>query len=156
MTKAVKAVPEDFHTVTPYMIVNGAAAAMDFYEKVFGAVEVHRQAGPDGKVRHGQIRIGDSMIMIADEFPEFPDWRGPEARGGSPMHLYLYVDDCDAMFNAALSAGASEVMPMQDQFYGDRSGGIKDPFGHTWYIATHKEDLSEDELAKRAAARGRG
>lgn len=155
MTKNVKPIPEDFHSATPYMIIKGAAEAIDFYKKVFGATEVTRLCGPDGKVRHGQIKIGNSMIMIADEFPEFPDWRGPEARGGSPMHVYLYVEDCDAVFNAALAAGATEVMPMSDQFYGDRSGGIKDPFGHTWYVATHTEDLTHDEIAKRAEAQGR-
>jgi len=154
MPKHVKPVPEGFHTITPYLIIEGATAAIDFYKKVFGAHEIHRHADANGKVRHAELRIGDSMVMIADEFPEFPEWRGPLARGGSPLHIYLYVEACDPIFRRAIENGATEVLPLKDQFYGDRSGGIKDPFGHVWYIATHKEDLTADEIAQRAAAQG--
>jgi PhnB protein len=156
MPNAAKPVPQGFHTATPYLIIKGAAEAIEFYKKVFGASEISRQADSSGTVRHGEIKIGDSMLMIADEFSEFPEWRGPEARGGTPVHIYLYVEDCDATFGRAIAAGAKEILPLKDQFYGDRSGGIKDPYGHIWYIATHKEDLSHDEIERRAAAHGRG
>jgi PhnB protein len=147
----VKPVPDGFHTATPYLIIQGAAEAIDFYKKAFGATELMRHAEPTGKVRHAEIKIGDSPFMIADEFHEFPEWRGPQARGGSPVHIYLYVDDADSVFRRAIAAGAKELLPLQDQWYGDRSGGITDPFGHVWYIATHKEDVAPEEMKKRAA-----
>jgi len=137
------------------MIIKGAAHAIEFYKKAFGATELMRHADPSGKVRHAEIRIGDSPFMIADEFPEFPEWRGPQARGGTPVHIYLYVDDADRFFRQAIAAGAKELLPIQDQWYGDRSAAITDPFGHVWYIATHTEDLSPEELRKRAAAQGK-
>jgi PhnB protein len=155
MTKAAKPIPEGFHTATPYMVVKGADAAIEFYKKAFGATELFRHADDKGNVRHAEFKIGDSPFMIADEFEEFPDWRGPLARGGSPLHIYLYVEDADAVFHRAIAAGATELLPLKDQFYGDRSGGVKDPFGHIWYVATHKEDVPPEEIAKRAAAAGR-
>ena len=155
MANPVNPVPDGFHTATPDMIIKGAAEAIEFYKQAFGATEMRRHADPDGKVRHAQIKIGDSPIMVADEFPEFAEWRGPQARCGSPVHIYLYVADADAVFNRAIAAGATQLLPMQDQWYGDRSGGVTDPFGHVWYIATQKEIVSPEEIAKRAAAQGR-
>jgi len=155
MANSVKPIPDGFHTATPYMIIKGAADAIDFYKTAFGATETMRHADPDGKVRHAQILIGNSPIMLADEFPEFAEWRGPQARGGSPVHIYLYVTDADAVFNHAIAAGATQLLPMQDQWYGDRSGAVTDPFGHVWYIATQKEVVSPQEIARRAAARGK-
>ncbi len=151
----VNPVPKGFHTATPYMIIKDAARAIEFYKKVFAATVIMCHADPGGKVRHAEIRIGDSPFMIADEFPEFPEWRGPEARGGTTVHIYLYVEDADAAFQRAIEGGAVEILPLQDQWYGDRSGGVKDPFGHIWYIATHKEDLSPEEMKKRAAEHAR-
>ena len=140
-----------FHTATPYLIVNGAARAIDFYKQAFGAAELFRMPAPGGKVGHAEIQIGDSRLMLADEFPEMGA-RGPLSIGGTPVGLMLYVADCDAMFARAVSLGAKVLMPLTDQFYGDRSGTISDPFGHKWTLATHKEDLSKEELDKRAAA----
>jgi PhnB protein len=155
MPSQVRPVPEGFHTATPYMIVKDAAEAIEFYKKAFGATERFRHADADGKVRHAEIQIGDSPIMMTSETPDFPDWLGPQARGGSPVHIYLYVEDADALFDRAVNAGAKELMPMKDQFYGDRSGGVTDPFGHVWYISTHIEDVSEEEMQRRAEAAGR-
>jgi PhnB protein len=132
-----------FHTVTPYLIVHNAAEAIDFYVRGLGAEEMLRHMSEQGRVRHAELRIGDSMIMVTDESPEWPDWRGPLSYGGSPMHLYLYVPDVDALFARALAAGARELLPVQDHDYGDRSGGVIDPFGHTWYLATHIGDDAE-------------
>jgi PhnB protein len=150
MVSKVKPVPEGYHTATPYLIVRGAAKAIEFYKNAFGATEMMRVAGPDGGIMHSELKIGDSIIMMGDEDPK-RGIRGPESIGGSPMSLYLYVDDCDKVFHQAVSAGASATAPLKDQFYGDRSGAIKDPFGHSWHIATHKEDVSMDELRKRMA-----
>jgi PhnB protein len=144
----VRTVPEGYHTATPYLIVKGAANAIDFYRKAFGATELMRMASPDGKVGHAEIKIGDSPIMLADEFPEMGA-RSPESFGGSPVSILLYVDDVDATARQAVAAGAREVRPVKDQFYGDRSGTFVDPFGHTWSIATHKEDLSAEQIEKR-------
>jgi PhnB protein len=113
-------------------------------------------ADPTGAIRHAEIRIGDSAFMITDESPDFPDYKSPESRGGTPVHIYLYVEDCDALFQQAVDAGARVLMPMKDQFYGDRSGGITDPFGHVWYIASHIEDVSEEEMEQRAASKSGG
>jgi PhnB protein len=147
----VKPIPEGYHTVTPYLIVKDAARAIDFYKKALGAKELMRFPGPDGKVMHAEIKIGDSPIMLGDEAPE-RGFRGPEALGGSPVGICLYVEEVDKRFSQAIAAGATALMPVQDQFYGDRSGTLKDPFGHTWTIATHKEDVSMAEMQKRAAA----
>ena len=151
MTEKTKGVPEGFHTATPYLIIKDAASAMDFYKRAFGAIELERITDADGKIRHGEIKIGDSPIMIGGESPEFPDWQSPETRGGTPVHLYLYVEDCDAMFNRAIAEGAKVLLPMEDKFYGDRSGGLTDPYGHVWYISTRIEDLSEEEIKRRAS-----
>lgn len=151
MTEKIKGVPEGFHTATPYLIIKGAASAMEFYKKAFGAVELERIADADGKVRHGEFRIGDSPFMVTDESPDFPEWLSPKSRGGTPVHFYLYVEDCDALFNQAIAAGAKELLPMKDQFYGDRSGGLTDPYGHVWYIATRVENVSEEEINRRAS-----
>ncbi len=149
--KAVKPIPDGYHSVTPYIVVDGGARAIEFYKQAFGATEVFRMDGPDGKVGHAEIKIGDSHVMLADEHPEI-NARGPQAFGGSPVSLMLYVEDVDATVNRAVEAGAELTRPVADQFYGDRTGGIKDPFGHAWYIATHVEDVPPEELQKRAAA----
>lgn len=151
MTSKVKPIPDGYHTVTPYLIVKGAASAIDFYKKAFGATELFRFATPDGKVGHAELKIGDSPIMLADEAPEM-DARSPHTLGGTAMSILLYVADVDAKFKQAVAAGAKVLKPVQDQFYGDRSGFLEDPFGHRWGLATHKEDLSVEEVSKRAAA----
>ena len=151
----VQPVPEGYHTATPYLIINGAASAIEFYKKAFGATELMRMPGPGGRIGHAEIRIGDSPIMLADEAPEM-SFRGPQSLGGSPVSILLYVEDVDAVFDQAVAAGAKVQRPVADQFYGDRTGGVTDPFGHIWYIATHKEDVSPEEMQKRAAAAGRG
>ena len=146
-----KYIPDGYHTATPYLIVNGGARAIEFYKQAFGAAEVLRMDAPGGKVGHAEIKIGDSHIMLADEHPEM-DARSPQAIGGTPVGLMLYLQDCDSVVARAVSLGAKMVKPVQDQFYGDRSGTILDPFGHKWTIATHKEDVSPEEMQKRAAA----
>jgi PhnB protein len=151
MKNAVKPIPDGYHAVTPYLMINEAAKAIDFYKKVFGAQELMRIPGPGGKVMHAELKIGDSIIMLADEHPEI-DARSPQAYGGTPVSLMLYVADVDDVFKRALSAGAKEVHPLKDQFYGDRSGGISDPFGHQWTLSTHVEDVSSEEMQKRMAA----
>jgi PhnB protein len=133
------------------MAVNDAAAAIDFYRTAFSATELMRIAGPDGKVGHAEFQIGNSRIMISDEYPEM-GVRSPQALGGSPVSLHLYVDDVDATVDRAARAGAKVLRPVEDKFYGDRSGTLQDPFGHTWHIATHREDVAPDEIARRAAA----
>ncbi len=154
MSGKVKAIPEGYHAVTPYLIVNDGARAIEFYKKAFGATELFRMAGPDGKIGHAEIKIGDSPVMLADEVPAMGH-RSPHSLGGSPVSIYLYVENVDGIFNQAVAAGAKVERPLEDQFYGDRTGGVTDPFGHAWYIATHKEDVSPEELKKRAAAAGR-
>jgi PhnB protein len=148
---AVKPIPEGYHSVTPYLIIKGAARAIDFYKQAFGATELFRMADPGGRVMHAEIKIGDSPVMLADESPDM-GMRSPEAFGGSPVSLALYVEDVDGMAKRATAAGAKAVRPVQDQFYGDRSGTFTDPFGHTWTIATHKEDVPPEELQKRSEA----
>ena len=148
---AVKPIPDGYHSVTPYLIVKGAAAALDFYTKVFGATELFRMPGPDGRIGHAEIKIGDSPIMLADEHPEM-DALSPKSIGGTPVGIMIYVANADAIFNAAVAAGAKVLKPLQDQFYGDRNGTIEDPFGHKWTIATHIEDLTPEEIGRRAAA----
>jgi PhnB protein len=155
MTNKVKAIPEGYHTATPYLIVAGAAKAIEFYKRAFGAEEMMRMPQPDGRIGHAEIKIGDSTIMLADENPEMGA-RSPQSLGGSPVSILLYVEHVDTTFAQAVAAGATAQRPVADQFYGDRTGGVTDPFGHVWYIATHKEDVSPEEMKKRAAAAGRG
>ena len=148
---SAKPIPDGYHTATPYLVVKNAASALEFYKKAFGAEELMRLASPDGKIGHAEIKIGDSPIMLADEFPEM-GYRGPQALGGSPVSIMLYVEDVDARFNQAIAAGAKVKRPVKDEFYGDRAGNLEDPFGHVWTIATHKEDVSPEEIERRFAA----
>jgi len=150
----VKPIPEGYHSATPYLIVKDAARAIEFYKRAFGATELLRMAAPGGKIGHAEIKIGDSPIMLADEVPDMGAL-SPESLGGTPVSILLYVEDVDAVFNQAIAAGAKVQRPVKDQFYGDRTGGVTDPFGHVWYVATHKEDVSPEEMRKRAAAAGR-
>ncbi|MDX1836077.1 VOC family protein [Legionella taurinensis] len=150
MTNQVSAAPEGYSTITPYLIVDDASQAIDFYKQVLGAVEVMRLDNPDGKVGHAELKIGDSKIMLADECPEM-EIHAPDNYGGSPVGIHVYVHNVDATLGEAIKAGATLCREAADQFYGDRSGAFKDPFGHTWYVATHVEDLSEDEVRRRAA-----
>jgi PhnB protein len=151
MPPAAKPIPDGYHAVTPYLIIRGAAAAIEFYKKAFGAEEVYRLAMPDGRVGHAEIRVGDSVVMLADEFPEMGA-KSPAALGGTPVTLLLYMHDVDAVSARAVAAGAKVKKPIQDQFYGDRSGTFEDPFGHVWTIATRKEELSPEEIKRRAMA----
>jgi PhnB protein len=144
----VKPIPDGYHTATPYLIVKGAAQAIDFYKRAFGATELMRMADTGGKVGHAEIKVGDSPIMLADEYPDM-GFRGPESIGGTPVCILLYVEDVDAVYNRAVAAGAKALRPVQDQFYGDRAGTLADPFGHVWTVATHKEDVSPEELHRR-------
>ena len=146
----VKPIPEGYHTATPYLCVKGAAQALDFYKKAFGATELFRMPDPSGKIGHAEIQIGDSRIMLADEYPEM-GFLAPSGQGKSPVMIHLYVENVDALVKQAEAAGAKIVRPVADQFYGDRAGGIVDPFGHSWYLATHVEDVSPEEMQKRAA-----
>jgi PhnB protein len=155
MPRPVKPIPDGYHTITPYLSIKGAAGAIDFYKKAFGATEVMRLAQPDGRVGHAELQLGDSRIMLADEFPEM-DFRSPPSIGGTPVQLHMYVANVDAVVSRAVAAGAKLVRPVQDQFYGDRMGTVADPYGHVWHVSTHKEDLSIDELRKRAAAHHKG
>ncbi len=148
---AVKYIPDGYHTATPYLIVKGAARAIDFYKQVFGATEIMRFPGPGGTIGHAEIKIGDSPIMLADEMPQM-GYRAPQASGGSPVSLMLYVQDVDKVVDKAVKAGAKLERPVADQFYGDRNGTIHDPFGHVWTIGTHKEDVSPEEMKRRMAA----
>lgn len=155
MTTKVKSIPDGYHTVTPYLIIKNAANALEFYKNAFGAKELFRMPGPDGRVMHAEIKIGDSRIMLADECPEM-NARSPQALGGSPVSLLLYVENVDTFFNQAVSAGAKVDRPVKDQFYGDRSGSLSDPYGHAWHVATHVEDVPPAELQKRAASMCQG
>jgi len=148
---AVSPNPAGYHTATPYLIVNGAAAALEFYKQVFGATELMRLPHPGSKIGHAEIKIGDSPIMLADEFPEMGA-RSPQSLGGSPISIMLYVADVDAVYARAIAAGATETKPVKDQFYGDRSGVLTDPFGHVWTIATHIEDVTPAQMDERMAA----
>jgi len=148
MSGRVNPVPDGFHTVTPYMTTKDASDAIEFYKRAFGAREIFRWADPDGRIRHAEIMIGDSPVMLTDEAPDF-GMAGPLSIGGSPVHIFLYVEDVDAMFERSIAAGARELMPVEDSEDGDRRGGITDPFGHVWYIATHVENVSREELQKR-------
>jgi PhnB protein len=146
-----KPIPEGYHSVTPYLIINGAAEAIEFYRKAFGATELFRMPAPEGKIGHAEIKIGDSPIMLADEFPEM-GYKSPRSLGGSPVSILIYVEDADRVFNQAIAAGGKEQRPVKDQFYGDRSGTLEDPFGHVWHVATHQEDVSPEEMEKRMKA----
>ena len=148
---AVKPVPEGYHTATPYLYVRGGVKALDFYKKAFGATELMRMEGPGGSIGHAEIKIGDSPIMLADESPEMGA-RSPESYGGSAVGLMLYVPNVDETVKRAVGAGAKLDRTVEDKFYGDRMGSIIDPFGHIWYIATHVEDVSPDEMKRRAEA----
>jgi PhnB protein len=150
----VKPIPEGYHSVTPYLILNAAGDAIAFYRKALGATEVMRMNDPSGKIHHAEVSIGSSRIMLADEHPEIQAL-SPKTIGGSPVSIHLYVEDVDAAVDRAVAAGAKLIRPVVDQFYGDRVGGIEDPFGHRWFIATHKEDLTMDEIRRRAAAQAR-
>ena len=141
----VKPIPDGYHTLTPFMTVRDAARAIEFYKEAFGAKERGVMKGPDGKVMHAELMIGDSILMMSDEFPEFGSL-SPQAIGGSPLGLHIYVDNVDAAFDRAVIAGAQVEMPVMDQFWGDRYGRLKDPFGHKWSIATHTKDMSMDEV----------
>jgi PhnB protein len=151
MANQVKPIPDGYHSVTPYLIVDDGARAIDFYKQAFGAKELMRMPAPGGKIGHAEIKIGDSVIMLADEAPDM-DARSAKHFGGSPVSLMVYVDDVDSLFPRAVAAGAKEVRPVADQFYGDRSGTVKDPFGHSWHLSTHKEDVSPEEMKKRMDA----
>ena len=147
----VKPIPEGYHSVTPYICVKGAADAIEFYKKAFGATEIMRMEAPGEKIGHAELQIGDSRVMLADEHPEM-GFLSPQTVGGSPVMIHLYVDDVDVTANRAVGAGAKVTRPIADQFYGDRGGHLEDPFGHKWYVSTHKEDLTPEEIGKRAAA----
>ena len=150
MTHQIKRVPEGFHTITPHLVVKGASQAIEFYKKAFGAEELSRMPGPDGKsLMHASLKIGDSHLFLVDEFPEMGS-HGPDLSGKSPVTIHLYVEDVDSAFSNALAAGARQIMAPQDMFWGDRYGKLVDPFGHEWSLATHKEDLSPEEIGQRA------
>ena len=146
----VKPIPDGYPRVTPYLIVEGGEAAIEFYGKIFGARERMRMPAPEGKIGHAEIEIGDSVVMLADESPDVGAL-SPKTIGGSPVTLSIYVEDVDAVFEAALEAGATSVRPIENQFYGDRIGQFEDPFGHRWHVATHVEDVPPDEMEKRMA-----
>lgn len=151
MRNKIRPIPKGYHAVTPYLSVQGAAGAIAFYKKAFGAKEVMRMPGPGGTIGHAEIQVGDSRIMLADEFPEM-NFRSPQSVGGTPVNIHLYVPDVDKVVKKAVAVGAKPLRPVADQFYGDRSGSLEDPFGHVWHVATHIKDIPMKELKKRAAA----
>ena len=155
MPAKVKPIPDGYHTVTPYLSIRGAADAIEFYKRAFGATEHIRMTQPDGRIGHAEVQIGESRVMLADEFPEM-DFRSPHSIGGTAVSLHLYVEDVDAVVKQAVAAGAKVIRPVQDQFYGDRLGTLADPYGHVWHVSTHKEDVSTEELQRRAAAQHKG
>lgn len=148
--KKVNFMPAGYHTVTPYLACGDAAGAIEFYKKAFVATEVIRIPGPDGKIGHAEVRIGDSRVMLSDDYAEM-NFLSPRSRGGTTVHIHLYVKDVDAMIERAVTAGAKLLRAVKDQFYGDRTGSLEDPYGHVWHIATHKEDLSMTEMRRRGA-----
>ncbi len=151
MNSKVKPIPDGYRGATPYLTVKNAASAIEFYRRAFGATELFRIAAPDGKIGHAEIKIGEAVLMLSDEYPEM-NVLSPETIGGSPVTIHIYVEDVDAMAKRAMEAGAKEVRPVADQFYGDRGGKFTDPFGHHWWLGTHIEDVTPDEMKKRAAA----
>lgn len=150
-TAKIKPIPDGYHTATPYLVITNAAEAIEFYKKAFDATEIMRLASPDGKVMHAEIKIGDSPIMLCDECP---DWNAlsPQTIGGTAVSIMLYVEDVDTVVNRAVAAGATLLMPVEDQFWGDRMGSVADPYGHKWSIATHTEDVTPEEIGIRAKA----
>lgn len=144
-----KPIPAGYHSVTPYLIIKGAVDAIDFYKRAFGATESMRMQGPDGKIGHAEIRIGDSVVMLADEHPDM-GYRSPQSLGGAGVSLMVYVEKVDETFKRALAAGAKELRPVVNQFYGDRSGTLQDPFGHVWTVSTHVEDIAPEEMRRRS------
>ena len=152
---SVKPIPDEYPQVTPYLIVDGANAAIEFYTEVFGTTERGRLPGPDGKIGHAELQLGSSLIMLADEMPQM-GILGPRSVGGSPVTISVYVEDVDAVYERAVKAGAKALRPVEDQFYGDRSGQFEDPFGHRWSVATHIEDVPPEEMSRRAAEMGGG
>lgn len=146
----VKPIPDGYHSLTPYLVIDGAAQALEYYKKAFGAIELFRMPHGD-KIGHAEMRIGDSPFMLSDGHEEM-GYKGPKSLGGSPVGLMIYVEDCDKVFKQAIDAGGTETKPLQDQFYGDRSGTLTDPFGHIWTVATHKEDVTPEEMDRRLAA----
>jgi len=155
MSPSVKPIPDGYPQVSPYLIVDGAAQAIDFYTQVLGAKERMRMGGPDGKIGHAELQVGDGVVMLADEHPDM-GYLGPKAIGGTPVTIGVYVEDVDKTFDAALKAGAKSLRAVENQFYGDRSGQFEDPYGHRWSVSTHVEDVPPDEMQKRAAAMGGG
>jgi uncharacterized glyoxalase superfamily protein PhnB len=143
----VKAIPEGYHTVTPSVIVDDGASAIDFYKRAFGARELMRMPGPDGRIMHAEIQIGDSRVMLSDEMPEM-DVRSPKAYNGTPVGFYVYVENVDAAWQRALDAGAKQVSPLADMFWGDRTGRLQDPFGHKWTLSQHVQDLTPEQIEK--------
>ncbi len=154
MNTTPKFIPDGYHAVTPYLIIKGAAQALDFYQRAFGTTELMRIPGPGGQIGHAEILLGGSHIMLADECPQMKAI-SPETLGGSPVLLHLYVPDADAMFAQAVAAGAKVEQPMENKFYGDRSGSVVDPFGHRWTLSTHVEDVSPEDIGRRIAAMSR-
>jgi PhnB protein len=155
MTNKVNPIPEGYHSVTPYLIMRNASRAIDFYKEAFGAKELVRMPAPGNRIGHAELQIGNSRVMLADEHPQM-GIVGPETRGGATQSLMLYVDDVDTIFDRAVKAGAKADRPVANQFYGDRMGSLTDPFGHVWHIATHVEDVSEEEMQRRAAEQHKG
>jgi PhnB protein len=147
----IEKIPKDYHSITPVLIVKNGDKAIEFYKNGFGVEERCRMKSPDGRVAHAELKLGDSVFMLSDEYPEMK-CNSPKTIGGSPVSMYVYVDDVDSVFNKAISAGAKVLDPVKDQFWGDRHGRLEDPFGHLWSIATHKKDLSEEEMKKAAEA----
>lgn len=151
MNAAVRKQPAGYHSATPYLTITGAPAAIDYYRQAFGAVEVMRLADPAGRILHAEVRVGDSIIMLHEDTPEWGT-RSPQTLGGNTASVLLYVDDVDTTYAAAIAAGGKAAMPVQDQFYGDRTGSLFDPFGHRWILATHIEDVAPEEISRRAMA----
>jgi|SRR5262245_7265553 len=151
MQTKVNPIPTGYEAVTPYLIIRGASQAIDFYKKAFGATELMRIGGPDGKIGHAEIRIGKGILMISDEAPQMGH-KSPQSFGGTPVGLAFYSEDVDALVKRATAAGAKVTQPVENKFYGDRAAGLTDPFGFTWYVATHVEDVPPEEMQKRAAA----
>jgi PhnB protein len=151
MAKNAPSTPKGYHTVTPSLFVAGAAKALDFYKKALGAEELMRFEGPDGKIMHAEFKVGDSIVMLADEMPD-QGGRGPKSIGGTPVSFFVYGDSVDAAWKRAVDAGAKEIVPLADQFWGDRTGCVVDPFGHQWWLAQHVEDLTPEQIRKNAEA----